>query len=86
MNSSRPRVNHIAPGVAVPGPPDHTVLPAHSTKMAGALRAQGVGVELLSLPERRHVDTVLALSRPGRFRVPELQGRIAAFVRARTGR
>jgi acetyl esterase/lipase len=75
------RVTGVAPpALLVHGEADETVLPQHSTRMAAALRLQGVAVELDSHPDRRHVDTVLALSRPGRFRIRELADRISAFV------
>jgi acetyl esterase/lipase len=74
------------PALLVHGEADRTVWPMHSERMAAALRAQGIAVDLQTVPDRRHVDTVLALSRPGHFRIPELQARIGAFVRDRTAR
>jgi acetyl esterase/lipase len=75
------RVSAAAPpALLVHGEADQTVLPLHSERMYEALRSQRAIVELVSYPDRKHVDTVLALSRPGQFRIPELQDRIATFV------
>ncbi|MEO6186077.1 MAG: alpha/beta hydrolase [Steroidobacteraceae bacterium] len=62
------------------GSADTVVYVSHSEKLAQALRAQGVSVELRIIPGRRHVDTVLALSRPGAFRIPGLADRISEFA------
>jgi acetyl esterase/lipase len=77
------------PALLVHGTSDDVVYPSHTLKLADALRAQGVEAEVRIVQKRRHVDTVIALSRPGAFRIPELLDEISAFalqVSARTPR
>lgn len=64
------------------GTSDKVVYVSHSEALAQALRAQGVSVDLRLIPRRRHVDTVLALSRPGAFRIPGLLDAISEFAQA----
>jgi acetyl esterase/lipase len=64
------------------GTADNVVYPSHSEALARAMRARGASVDLRIIPQRRHVDTVLALSRPGAFRIPGLADAICDFARA----
>ena len=72
------------PALLIHGDADDLVVAEHSRRLADALKAQGVPVQLQVYPGRRHVDTVLALSRPAGFRIPGLVEEISAFVFART--
>jgi acetyl esterase/lipase len=69
------------PALLVHGASDDVVYPSHATRLAEALRARGVAVEVRIAPGRRHVDTVIALSRPGAFRIPHLLDEVSAFAR-----
>jgi acetyl esterase/lipase len=70
------------PALLFHGTADTVVYVSHTQALAQALRAQGVSVDLRIIPKRRHVDTVLALSRPGAFRIPGLADAISDFARA----
>ncbi len=75
------------PALLIHGEADDFVYASHSTRLADALRAQGVAVTLRIYPKRGHIDTLLALSRIGGFRIPGLADEIGAFVRScATGR
>jgi acetyl esterase/lipase len=71
------------PALLLHGGADDVVVPAHSERLAQALRDAGVSVEHQVFAGRRHADTVAALSRPGRSRAP-VQTAIQAFIE-RTG-
>jgi acetyl esterase/lipase len=64
----------------VHGESDEVVFPVHATRLAAALRAKGVPVDVRLVPERRHADTVVALSRPAAFRVPGLLAQVSEFI------
>jgi acetyl esterase/lipase len=68
------------PALLVHGTADDVVYTSHSESLAAALRGKGDAVDLRLVPGRRHVDTVIALSRPGAFRVPDLLEQISAFA------
>jgi acetyl esterase/lipase len=68
------------PALLVHGSADDLVYPAHSEKLAAALRAKGVAVEVLIVPKRGHADTVAALSRPGGYRIPDLLEQVSGFI------
>lgn len=70
------------PALLFHGTADKVVYVSHSEALAQALRAQGVRVDLRIISKRRHVDTVLALSRPGAFRIPGLADAISDFAHA----
>jgi acetyl esterase/lipase len=70
------------PALLFHGTSDSVVYVSHSQALAQAMRAQGASVDLRIIPKRRHVDTVLALSRPGAFRIPGLAEAISDFARA----
>lgn len=58
------------PTLLLHGAADTVVVPGHADRLAEALRSAGVAVELQIYPERKHADTVAALSLPGRGRAP----------------
>ncbi|HXC60857.1 MAG TPA: alpha/beta hydrolase [Steroidobacteraceae bacterium] len=68
------------PALLVHGGSDDLVRPDHSERLAAALRANGVPVELRIESHRGHVDTVLGLSRPGAFRMPGLIDEVMRFI------
>ncbi len=68
------------PALLVHGEPDETVHASHTLGLAAALREKGVAVELNLVPGRKHADTVLALSRPGKFRIPGLLAQVSDFA------
>jgi acetyl esterase/lipase len=74
------------PALLIHGGADRLVVVEHSRRLAEALREQGVPVQLLIYPGRRHIDTVAALSRPVGFRIPGLVEQISAFVAAQKRR
>jgi acetyl esterase/lipase len=69
-------VNHVAPGLPpvllLHGDGDSRVMPRHSRKLAGLLRAAGADVELKLYPGLGHVGILAALARPFRGRAPVL--------------
>jgi acetyl esterase/lipase len=77
-------LNHVSsdapPTLLVHGESDEVVYPVHATRLAAALRAKGVPVEVRLVPNRRHADTVVALSRPAAFRVPGLLAQVGDFI------
>lgn len=76
-----PQVHALSPpALLVHGEHDQTVDIFHTRKLADALREQGVAVELHLIPGRRHADTVVALSRPGAFRIPDLLEQVSDFA------
>ncbi len=72
------------PALLLHGADDNVVWPVQAEKFAAALRAAGVPVELEIFADRRHADTVAALSAPGRRRAPVLEA-IQRFISARSG-
>ncbi len=80
-------VRFVTPGappvLLLHGAADDVVVPAHSERLAQALRDAGVSVEYQVFAGRRHADTVAALSRPARWRAP-VQAAVRAFIE-RTG-
>ena len=68
------------PTLLVHGEADEVVYSSHAARLSAALRAKGVPVELRLVPRRRHVDTVIALSRPAAFRVPGLLAQVSDFI------
>jgi acetyl esterase/lipase len=68
------------PALLVHGTADAVVYTSHTESLAAALTARGDQVEVRLVPDRRHVDTVIALSRPAAFRVPDLLQQISAFA------
>jgi hypothetical protein len=56
------------------------VLVSHTEALAAALRARGDAVDVQLIAKRRHADTVVALARPGGFRIPELLEEVSAFA------
>jgi acetyl esterase/lipase len=80
-----PQASALAPpALLVHGTADDVVYPAHTEKLAAALRDKGVAVEVRIVPGRGHADTVAALSRPGGYRIPDLLEQVSAFI-ARVG-
>lgn len=59
------------PALLIHGGKDKVVSPLQSRHLAEALRIKGVQVDLREIPGRSHVDTLSALSRAGRFRIPD---------------
>lgn len=68
------------PALLVHGTADAVVHASHTESLAAALRDQGGEVTVRLVPDRKHVDTVIALSRPAAFRIPGLPGEISAFA------
>jgi acetyl esterase/lipase len=68
------------PALLVHGTGDSVVYLSHTEKLAQALRDKGDAVEVRIVPKRTHADTVVALSRPGGFRVPGLLKQISEFA------
>lgn len=68
------------PALLVHGEEDDVVYPSHTQRLATALRERGVQVELRLVAGRGHVDTVVALSRPGAFRIPDLVEEVSEFA------
>jgi acetyl esterase/lipase len=73
------------PALLLHGGADGVVSPRHSEAFAAALQAAGVDVQLEIYPDRRHADTVAALSVPARGRAPTLED-ATRFIDARSGR
>lgn len=71
------------PALLLHGAADDVVVPAHSERLAQALRDAGVTVDHEVYAGRSHTDTLAALSRPARRRAP-VQAAIQAFIE-RTG-
>jgi acetyl esterase/lipase len=69
------------PALLLHGTDDRVVIPSHTVRLATALRAAGVGVDLRLVEGRGHADTVAALSTPARGRAPVLEA-LRAFVAA----
>lgn len=69
-------VNHVGPGappaLLLHGDGDSRVMPRHSRKLAGLLRAAGSEVELKLYPGLGHVGILAALAMPFRGRAPVL--------------
>jgi acetyl esterase/lipase len=75
------RVHAGAPrALLIHGGADDLVRSDHSERLAAALRAAGVPVELRIEPHRGHIDTLLGLSRPAAFRMPGLLDEVMRFV------
>jgi acetyl esterase/lipase len=70
----------LPPALLVHGTADDTVRVSHTEKMFAALQAAQVTVERRLIPDRKHVDTVAALSRPGGFRIPDLLQQVSDFA------
>jgi acetyl esterase/lipase len=68
------------PALLVHGGADKRVSPVHSEHLAATLQSLGVAVTLRVVPDRSHVDTLVALSRAGKFRIPDLVTTISEFA------
>jgi acetyl esterase/lipase len=68
------------PALLVHGTGDSVVYISHTEKLAQALRDKGDAVEVRIVPKRAHADTVVALSRPGAFRIPGLLKQVSDFA------
>jgi acetyl esterase/lipase len=68
------------PVLLVHGTGDSVVYLSHTEKMAQALRDKGDAVQVRIVPKRTHADTVVALSRPGGFRIPGLLQQVSEFA------
>jgi acetyl esterase/lipase len=81
-------INHASPGappaLLLHGDGDSRVMPRHSPKLAGLLRAAGSDVELKIYPGLGHVGILAALARPFRRRAPVLAD-LARFARRVSG-
>jgi acetyl esterase/lipase len=73
------------PALLIQGGADSVVAPSNTERLAEALRARSVPVQVRIYPNRHHADTVAALSRLLRWRAPTLQD-IAEFMRSLSGR
>ena len=76
-------VQHVSaaapPTLLLHGADDTIVVPGHAERLAAALQAAGVAVELKIYPGSKHPDTVAALSVAARGRAPVLDD-IRAFI------
>lgn len=68
------------PALLVHGTGDSVVYVAHTEALARALRDKADAVEVRIVPKRTHADTVVALSRPGGFRIPGLLRQVSEFA------
>jgi acetyl esterase/lipase len=68
------------PALLVHGTGDSVVYASHTEKLAAALREKGDMVEVRIEKKRTHADTVVALSRPGAFRIPGLLKQVSEFA------
>jgi len=68
------------PALLIHGGSDDLVGADQSRKLAAALCSQRDAVALRIEPGRGHIDTLIALSRPGGFRVPGLLDQVVRFL------